>query len=55
VGIDLGIATFATLSDGATYAGLSSFKAHQTDLAKSQRAMSRKTKFSSKRLGTMAC
>lgn len=47
VGIDLGIATFATLSDGSTYAGLNSFKAHQTELAKAQRAMSRKTKFSS--------
>ena len=47
VGIDLGIARFATLSDGAFYAPLNSFKRHETALCKAQQAMSRKTKFSS--------
>jgi putative transposase len=47
VGIDLGIARFATLSDGTFYAPLSSFKRYERALAKAQRAMSRKVKFSS--------
>ncbi|MFC6441919.1 transposase [Paenalcaligenes hermetiae] len=46
VGIDMGIARFATLSDGTFYAPLSSFKRHETALRKAQQAMSRKTKFS---------
>jgi len=46
VGIDMGIARFATLSDGTFYAPLDSFKRHETALRKAQRAMSRKTKFS---------
>lgn len=46
VGIDLGFARFATLSDGTFYAPLSSFKRHETALRKAQRRMSRKTKFS---------
>ncbi|WP_189467651.1 RNA-guided endonuclease InsQ/TnpB family protein [Litchfieldella qijiaojingensis] len=46
VGIDMGIARFATLSDGTFYAPLNSFKRHETALRKAQRAMSRKTKFS---------
>ena len=46
VGIDLGIARFATLSDGTVYAPLNSFKRHETALRQAQRAMSRKVKFS---------
>jgi putative transposase len=47
IGIDVGIARFATLSDGAFYAPLNSFKRHETALRKAQQALSRKTKFSS--------
>lgn len=47
VGIDLGIARFATLSDGTVYAPLNSFKRHEAALRRAQQAMSRKTKFSS--------
>lgn len=46
VGIDMGIARFATLSDGTFYSPLNSFRRHETALRKAQRAMSRKTKFS---------
>ncbi|SFB65616.1 putative transposase, partial [Azotobacter beijerinckii] len=46
VGIDMGVARFATLSDGTFYAPLNSFKRHEKRLRKAQRAMSRKTKFS---------
>jgi len=46
VGIDMGIARFATLSDGTFYAPLNSFKRHETALRKAQQAMSRKMKFS---------
>ncbi len=46
VGIDMGIARFATLSDGTFYAPLNSFKRHEDRLRKAQQAMSRKTKFS---------
>ena len=46
VGIDMGIARFATLSDGSFIAPLGSFKRHETALRRAQRAMSRKTKFS---------
>ena len=46
VGIDMGIARFATLSDGTFYAPLGSFKRHQDTLRKAQQAMSRKQKFS---------
>ncbi len=46
VGIDMGIARFATLSDGTFYAPLNSFKRHEAALRRAQRAMSRKTKFS---------
>lgn len=46
VGIDLGIARFATLSDGTFYAPLNSFRRHEQRLARYQRAMSRKVKFS---------
>ena len=47
VGIDMGIARFATLSDGAFYAPLNSFKRHEDRLRRAQQAMSRKVKFSS--------
>lgn len=46
VGIDMGIARFATLSDGTFYTPLNSFKRHETALRKAQQSMSRKTKFS---------
>ena len=46
VGIDMGIARFATLSDGSYIEPLHSFKKHQQRLAKYQRRMSRKVKFS---------
>ena len=42
----MGIARFATLSDGRFYAPLNSFKQHETALRKAQQAMSRKVKFS---------
>ena len=46
IGIDMGIARFATLSDGTFYAPLNSFKRHEAALRKAQQATSRKTKFS---------
>lgn len=46
VGIDMGVARFATLSDSKFYAPLNSFRRHETSLRKAQQAMSRKTKFS---------
>lgn len=46
VGIDMGVARFATLSDGTFFAPLNSFKRHEAALRKAQQAMSRKTKFS---------
>ena len=46
IGVDMGIARFATLSDATFIAPLNSFKKHQRRLARYQRAMSRKVKFS---------
>jgi putative transposase len=46
VGIDVGIAQFATLSDGTVHAPLNSFKRYEARLRTAQRAMSRKVKFS---------
>ena len=46
VGIDLGIARFATLSDGRFYTPLDSFKRHQAALRKAAQALSRKVKLS---------
>lgn len=46
IGIDVGIARFATFSNGEYIAPLNSFKKHQKRLAKYQRRMSRKIKFS---------
>jgi putative transposase len=47
VGIDMGVARFATLSDGTFVAPLGSFKRHQERLRRAQQSMSRKQKFSS--------
>ena len=47
VGIDVGITRFATLSDGSFIEPLNTFRKHEQRLARYQRAMSRKTKFSS--------
>ena len=47
VGIDMGVVRFATLSDGSYIEPANSFKQHQQRLARYQRAMSRKVKFSS--------
>lgn len=44
VGIDMGIARFATLSDGTFLAPLASFKKHEVRLRRYQRSMSRKRK-----------
>ncbi len=46
IGIDVGIARFATLSDGNYIAPINSFKKHQKQLVKYQRLMSKKVKFS---------
>ncbi|OLP06326.1 transposase [Rhodoferax antarcticus ANT.BR] len=46
IGIDMGITRFATLSDGTFVAPLNSFKKHEQRLARYQRRMSRKVKFS---------
>lgn len=47
IGVDVGIARFATLSNGQVFEAVSSFKQKQTRLARYQRALSRKVKFSS--------
>jgi putative transposase len=46
VGIDLGIARIATLSDGSYYAPLNSFRRHEKRLRRAQQALSHKVKFS---------
>lgn len=46
VGIDLGVARFATLSDGTFHAPVNSFRRHEKALRKAQRALCRKVKFS---------
>ena len=46
IGIDVGIARFATMSDASFIASLNSFKKHQQRLARYQRRMSHKVKFS---------
>ena len=45
IGIDVGLARFATLSDGTVYEPLHSFRRHQQRLAHYQRMMSRRCKF----------
>ena len=47
VGIDVGVARFASLSDGSHVDPLNVLKKHAARLAKYQRRMARKTKFSS--------
>ena len=46
VGIDMGIARFATLSDGTFFEPRNSFRQHEDALRKAQQALSRKTKYS---------
>jgi IS605 OrfB family transposase len=46
VGIDLGIATFAAISDGATIEAIDVFRTHEMRLAVLQRQLSKKRKFS---------
>lgn len=46
IGVDMGIARFASMSDGTYIAPLSSFKKHEDRLRRYLRAMSRKKKFS---------
>jgi putative transposase len=46
VGIDMGVACFAALTDGTMLKPLNSFRKHEKKLASMQRRLSRKTKFS---------
>ena len=46
VGVDLGVARFATLSDGTVYAPQNSYRKHERRLRHLQRALSRKVIFS---------
>ena len=46
VGVDVGVVALATLSDGTTFAPENSFRSHEQKLARAQRRLSRKTKFS---------
>jgi putative transposase len=46
LGIDMGIARFATFSDGGGIPALNSFRRHEASLRRLQRSMSRKVKFS---------
>lgn len=46
IGLDAGIAKLATLSDGTVFEPVNSFKSNQNKLARLQREMSRKVKFS---------
>ena len=57
VGVDVGIARFATLSNGQVFEAVNSFRQKQASLARYQRALARKVKFSShwkKQKGTTA-
>jgi len=46
VGMDMGVVNFAAFSDGSFIEPVNSFKRHEDALAKAQREMSRKVKFS---------
>ena len=46
IGVDVGIAQFATLSDGTIYPSVNSFRSQQQKLAALQRRLSKKKKFS---------
>ena len=45
VGVDVGVAKFAALSTGATFAPVNSLRKHQKKLAREQRSLARKEKF----------
>jgi NAD(P)-dependent dehydrogenase (short-subunit alcohol dehydrogenase family) len=45
IGIDVGVAWFAALSDGTFFEGANSFEKHQRRLARLQRRLARKVKF----------
>ena len=47
IGIDLGVTRFATLSDGTVFEPVNALRKYSDTLAKHQRCLSRKTKFSS--------
>lgn len=47
IGVDMGIVKFATCSNGETIGPIHSFRKHEHKLAIAQRALSKKTKFSS--------
>ena len=47
VGIDLGVSRFASLSTGAYFTPLNSFRKHEEKLAKAQKKLSRQVKYSS--------
>lgn len=47
VGVDMGVRNLATLSDGTKYAGVDSYRKNQKKLARAQKMLSRKVKFSS--------
>ena len=47
IGVDVGVARFATLSDGTQFEAVNSFKKNHEKLAVCQRRLSKKTKFSS--------
>lgn len=51
VGIDMGVARFATLSDGTFLEPLSSFKKHEKALKKAQQAVSRKLEAANEAVG----
>jgi putative transposase len=46
VGVDLGVARFAALSDGTFFDGANAFKQHELRLARLQRRLARKVRFS---------
>ena len=46
IGVDRGVKVLAALSDSTRYAPVNSFRVHQDKLAKAQRQLKRKTKFS---------
>lgn len=50
IGLDMGIKSFATSSNGTFYQGVSAFRKYEQQLAKAQRALSRKKKRSNNRL-----
>ncbi len=46
IGVDVGVARFAALSDGTFFDGVNAFKQHERRLARLQRRLARKVKFS---------